>query len=60
MKFMLEGNYWFSENFGLFAKVAFCSIIDRDLRDAAEHGSGGDYSQYKDFVWGGAGVAFKF
>ena len=60
MKFMLEGNYWFSENFGLFAKVAFCSIIDRDLRDAAEHGSGGDYGQYKDFVWGGAGVAFKF
>ncbi len=60
VKIMLEGNYWFSDHFGLFAKVAFCSTIDRDLRDAAEHGSGADYGKYKDFAWGGVGVTFRF
>ena len=44
----------------VFAKVAYCSIIDRDLRDAAEHGSGGDYGQYKDYAWGGLGLTFNF
>ena len=60
MKLQLDANYQLTDNIGLFAKVAYCSIIDRDLRDAAEHGSGADYSQYKDFAWGGFGVAFNF
>lgn len=60
MKWMLEANYKITNNFGLFAKVAYCSIIDRDLRDAADHGSGGDYGQYKDFAWGGLGVYVNF
>ena len=60
MKFELDANYKLSDNFGLFAKVAYCSIIDRDLRDAAEHGSGADYGQYKDFAWGGLGVTVNF
>ena len=60
MKLQLDANYQLTDNIGLFAKVAYCSIIDRDLRDAAEHGSGADYSQYQDFAWGGFGVAFNF
>lgn len=60
MKLQLDANYQLTDNIGLFAKFAYCSIIDRDLRDAAEHGSGADYSQYKDFAWGGLGVAFNF
>lgn len=60
MKWQLDGNYKITENFGLFAKVAYCSIIDEDLRDAAEHGSGADYSQYKDFAWGGFGITVNF
>ena len=31
-----------------------------DLRDAADHGSGADYGQYKDFAWGGFGITVKF
>lgn len=60
MKLQLDANYQLTDNIGLFAKFAYCSIIDRDLRDAAEHGSGADYGQYKDFAWGGFGVAFNF
>ena len=60
MKLMLEANYKITDHFGLFAKVAYCSIIDRDLRDAADHGSGGDYGQYKDYAWGGLGVTVNF
>ena len=60
MKWELDADYKLCDNVSLFAKVAYCSIIDRDLRDAAEHGSGADYSQYKDFAWGGMGVAFNF
>lgn len=60
MKWQLDANYQLTDNFGLFAKVAYCSIIDRDLRDAAEHGSGGDYGQYKDFAWGGFGITVNF
>ena len=60
MKLQLDAHYQLTDNIGLVAKVAYCSIIDRDLRDAAEHGSGADYSQYKDFAWGGLGVAFNF
>ena len=60
LKLMLEANYKITENFGLFAKVAYCSIIDKDLRDASDHGSGSDYGKYKDFAWGGFGVTFSF
>ena len=60
MKLMLEGNYQITEHFGIFAKVAYCQVLDDDLRDAAEHGSGADYGQYKQFVWGGFGLSFNF
>ena len=60
MKFMLEANYKINDYVGLFAKVAYCSVIDKDLRDAADHGSGADYGQYKDFAWGGFGVTVNF
>lgn len=60
MKFQLDATYQLTEHFGLFAKVAYCSIIDSDLRDAADHGSGADYGQYKDFAWGGFGVTVNF
>ena len=60
MKLMLEANYQLADHFGLFAKVAYCSVVDRDLRDAADHGSGGDYGQYKDYAWGGLGVTVNF
>ena len=60
MKWMLDANYKLTEHFGLFAKVAYCSIIDSDLRDAADHGSGADYGQYKDFAWGGFGITVNF
>ena len=60
MKWMLDANYQLTEHFGLFAKVAYCSIIDSVLRDAADHGSGADYGQYKDFAWGGFGITVKF
>ena len=60
MKFMLEANYKINDYFGLFAKVAYCSVIDKDLRDAADHSSGADYGKYKDFAWGGFGVTFNF
>lgn len=60
VRVQLDADYWFNENWGLFAKVAYCSVIDKDLRDAADNGSGADYGQYKDFAWGGVGVQFKF
>lgn len=60
MKLMLEANYRITDNFGLFAKVAYCHIIDEELRDAAETAHGSDYGKYKDFVWGGVGLSFNF
>ena len=60
MKLMLEANYQITHYFGLFAKVTYCSVIDRDLRDAADNGSGADYGQYKDYAWGGLGVTVNF
>ena len=60
MKLMLEATFQVTDHFGIFAKVAYCSILDRDLRDAAEHGSGGDYGQYKDYAWGGIGITVNF
>ena len=53
-------NWQFAENFGLFAKVYWCHIIDHDLRHACESGCGNDYGQYKDFAWGGVGVTWNF
>ena len=60
MKWMLAANYKITDNFGIFAKAAYCSVIDPDLRDAADHGSGADYGQYKDYAWGGLGVTVNF
>lgn len=59
-KLMLEANYQITDNFGLFAKVAFCTTMDKDLRDASDHSHGGNYGKYKDFAWGGVGVTFNF
>ena len=53
-------NWQLAENFGLFAKVYYCHIYDHSLRDAADHGSGADYGQYKDYAWGGLGVTVSF
>ena len=61
LKIMLEASYWLNENFGLFAKVAYCSVIDPDLRDNCDNDlHGADYGRYKDFAWGGIGVQFRF
>ena len=59
-KLMVDATYQLTDNFGLFAKFAFCSIVDSDLRDASDHSSGADYGKYKDFAWGGVGVCFNF
>ena len=55
-----DANYRLTDNLGLFAKVYWCHTVDHSLRSAAEHGSGGDYGQYKDFAWGAMGVSFNF
>ncbi|MCQ2389209.1 MAG: hypothetical protein MJ138_05805 [Kiritimatiellae bacterium] len=60
LKIGLDANYKINDYCSLFAKVAYCSIIDGDLRDAAEAASGAAYGQYKDFAWGGMGLAFNF
>jgi len=60
MKIQLDANYKINENFGIFAKIAYCSIIDDDLRDATDACSGCDYGAYKDFAWGGVGIEFMF
>ncbi len=60
MKLMLDATYKITENFGFFAKLAYCHIVDEDLRDAAEAASGQAYGKYKDFAWGGVGVCFNF
>ena len=61
MKIGLDANYQICENFGIFAKVAYCSVLDSDLRDNCDdflHGN--DYGDMKDFAWGGVGVTFNF
>lgn len=60
VKVGVDANYQITDNFGLFAKFAFCTTVDDSLRDAADHGKGADYGQYKDFAWGGVGVTFNF
>ncbi len=60
-KLGLDLNYQISEHFGLFAKVAYCSIVDPDLRDNVDHLPNNAYGGYaKDFAWGGVGVTFNF
>lgn len=61
MKLGLDLNYQISEHFGLFAKVAYCSIVDPDLRDNVDHLPSDAYGAYaKDYAWGGVGVTFNF
>ncbi len=60
VKLGLDANYRLTDHIGVFAKIYYCHIYDKSLRAAAEHGSGGDYSQYKDFAWGGVGLTFNF
>ena len=61
LKAELDLTYMFTKNFGVFAKVAFCSVVDRNLRDAADiQGEGFFYGKDKDYVWGGAGVCLSF
>lgn len=61
LKAELDATYMFTANVGIFAKVAFCSVVDRDLRDAADiSGQGFYYGKDKDFVWGGAGICVNF
>ena len=59
-KLQLDANYQLTENFGLFLKGAFCTTMDKDLRDASDHSSGAAYGKYKDFFWCGAGVTVNF
>ena len=59
-KLQLDANYQISENFGLFVKGAFCTTMDKDLRDASDHTHGDGYGKYKDFFWCGAGVTVNF
>ena len=56
----IDANYQLTEHVGLFAKVAFCSVIDNDLRSRAEEVTGDTYGKYKDFAWGGAGLNVNF
>ena len=65
MKLGLDANYQISEHFGLFAKVAYCCVVDPDLRDNCDAIRSMPYSWYsygsrKDFAWGGVGVTFNF
>ena len=56
----LDGNYQLTDHFGLFAKVAYCTTVDPDLRDASDHSHGADYGKYKDFAWGQVGMTVNF
>lgn len=65
MKIGLDANYQISEHFGLFAKVAYCCVVDPDLRDNCDAIRAMPYDWYsygsrKDFAWGGIGVSFSF
>ena len=53
-------NYRLCDNVGLFAKLYYCSVVDDDMRDAADHASGNAYGKYKDFAWGGIGIEVFF
>lgn len=53
-------SYRIADNVALFAKLYYCSIIDDDMRDAADYASGNAYGKYKDFAWGGIGIEIFF
>ena len=64
-KIGLDCNWQLTDNFGLFAKVAYCSIVDPDLRDNCDALRDLPYDWYsygshKDYAWGGVGVTFNF
>ena len=61
LKVELDTTYQLTENFGLFAKVAYCSIIDPHLRgNCHDTLESDDYGENSDFAWGGVGVTFNF
>ena len=61
LKVELDATYKITENFGLFAKVAYCSIIDHNMRNSCDDILASDeYGENKDFAWGGVGVTFNF
>ena len=61
LKVELDANYMITSNFGLFAKVAYCSIIDHHMRNNCDDIlASDDYGENKDFVWGGVGVSYSF
>ena len=60
-KIGLDCNYQLTDNIGLFAKVAYCSIVDHDLRmNIEDQLDKGEYGATKDFAWGGIGLSFNF
>ena len=61
LKVELDANYQISSHFGLFAKVAYCSVIDHHMRNNCDDILASDeYGENKDFVWGGVGVSVNF
>ena len=61
LKVELDANYNITKNFGLFAKIAYCSIIDHHMRNNCDDILASDeYGENKDFVWGGVGVFVNF
>ena len=64
-KIGIDCNWQLTDHFGLFAKVAYCSIVDPDLRDNCDALRDLPYDWYsygshKDYAWGGVGVTFNF
>ena len=64
-KIGLDANYQLTDHFGLFAKVAYCCVVDPDLRDNCDAIRAMPYDWYsygsrKDFAWGAVGVTFNF
>ena len=61
LKVELDATYNITKNFGLIAKVAYCSIIDHHMRNNCDDIlASDDYGENKDFVWGGVGVFVNF
>ena len=61
LKVELDATYQITEHFGLFAKVAYCSVIDHHMRNNCDDIlDSDDYGENKDFAWGGVGLTFNF
>lgn len=63
LKLELDANYWFTQNVGVFAKVAFCTNLDPNLREACDYARdtyGAAYGRDNEFVWGGVGIQVAF